>query len=119
VILNALLVAEVSPLLVAVSVYPVPDLLMLQPANVATPEEAANGFVVQVSVPLLGVSVIKAELLVTVLPAPSSTVTFGCIVQAVPPVPPPGCVVKTSLLAVNVTVAVCEMVTLSVVSLAV
>jgi hypothetical protein len=74
-------------------------LLTSQLANVATPERAANGLVVQVNVPLLGLSLIEAELLVTVLPLVSSTVTTGCVVQAVPPVPPPGCVVKANLAA--------------------
>jgi len=77
---------------------------MLQPANVSTPEEALCGFVVQVSVPPPGfvpiASMIEAELPVTVLPFASSTVTIGCVVQAVPPVPPPGCVVKTTFVAV-------------------
>jgi len=72
----------------------------LHPAKVATPEEAASGLVVHVSVPLPGfvpiASVIDAELLVTVLPPASCTFTTGCTAQAVPPVPPPGCVVKAS-----------------------
>jgi hypothetical protein len=75
VMLNALLVAEVSPLLVAVSVYPVPPLLILQPAKLSTPEEAFFGLAVQVSVPPLGLvpiaSVIEAELVVTVFPLES------------------------------------------------
>jgi len=79
-------------------------LLILQPANVATPEEADfERPPVQVSVPPPGfvpmASVIDAELLVTVLPPASCTVTTGCVVHAVPPVPPPGCVVKANCAA--------------------
>ena len=36
---------------------------------------------------------------VTVLPLASCTVTTGCVAQAVPPVPPPGCVVNASFAA--------------------
>jgi hypothetical protein len=71
-------------------------------------------------VPLVIASVIEAVLfapVVTVVPPEVSTFTTGCVPHAVPPVPPPGCVVKTNLSAVNVTVAVCVTVTLSVVSL--
>jgi hypothetical protein len=50
---------------------------ILQPENVATPEVAANGLVQPVSDELLGVSKIDAELVVTVLPPASSTVTTG------------------------------------------
>jgi hypothetical protein len=69
--LNVLLVAEVSPLLAAVKVYPVPDLLMLQFANAATPDVAANGLLEQpLRLPPPGfvpmASVIDAVLLVTV-----------------------------------------------------
>src|SRR5258707_7375909 len=78
---------------------------MLQPANVATPEEALSGLAVHVSVPPPGfvpiARVIGAELPVTGLPPASSTVTTGCVVHAVPPVPPPGCVVKASCAAVT------------------
>src|SRR5258707_10845681 len=77
---------------------------MLQPANVATPEEALSGLAVHVSVPPPGfvpiARVIGAELPVTGLPTASSTVTTGCVAHAVPPVPPPGCVVNTSWVAV-------------------
>jgi hypothetical protein len=45
-------------------------------------------------------SVIEAELLVTVFPPASCTVTTGCAVQAVAAVPPPGCVVKANCAAV-------------------
>jgi hypothetical protein len=100
--LKELLVAVVSPLLVAVKVSPVPTVLILQPANVATPEEAPNGLVLQVSVPLPVpmANWIEAELLVTVFPPASSTVTAGCTVHAVAAVPPPGCVVKANCAAV-------------------
>jgi hypothetical protein len=67
-------------------------------------------------------SVIEAVLLVpvvTVLPLDVSTVTFGCVDHAVPPVPPPGSVVKTNLSVVNVTAAVWLIVTPSVESVAV
>jgi hypothetical protein len=78
-------------------------LLMLRPVNVDTPEVALRVAVPE-SVPLDGLVVmaraIDAELPVTVLPPASWTVTTGCAVHAVPPVPPPGCVVKASLAAV-------------------
>ena len=35
----------------------------------------------------------------TVLPFASCTATTGCVVQAVPPVPPPGCVVNATCAA--------------------
>ena len=60
------------------------------------PEAAALGFAVQVRaapvVPVPGVivSVTLAVLVVTVLPSASWIATFGCVVQATPPVPPPG-----------------------------
>ena len=44
-----LLMALVRPAVVAVSVYPVPALSILQPAKVATPAVAASGFAVQVN----------------------------------------------------------------------
>src|SRR5579862_8504906 len=82
-----------------------PALSILQAANVATPEEAACGFVVHVSaapaVPVAAViaRVIEAVLLATGIPLASSTVTAGCAAHAVPPVPPPGCAVNASLAA--------------------
>src|SRR5262249_31787482 len=48
---NKLLVAPVKPLADAVSVYPVPALSITQPANVATPDDAASGSVVHDNVP--------------------------------------------------------------------
>src|SRR5260370_3417275 len=81
---------------------------MLQPANVATPEEALSGLAVHVSVPPPGfvpiARVIGAELPVTGLPPASSTVTTGCAVHAVPPVPPLGCVVNTSWVALTTAI---------------
>src|SRR5437867_12841522 len=47
VILKLLLVALVRTPLVAVNVYPVPTLSMLQPAKVATPATTVTGFAVQ------------------------------------------------------------------------
>src|ERR1035437_2765113 len=76
---------------------------MRQPANVSTPATAAFGLVVQVRLAPPGVviaRVIEVVAVVTVLPTASWTVTVGWMVQAVPPVPPPGCVVKASLLGV-------------------
>ena len=84
-----------------------PAKLILHPAKFATPAVAASGFVVQLSVPLLGF-VLIARVIDAVLPVPvvtglpnwSSTVTTGCCDQATPPVPPPGWVVKTNCVAV-------------------
>ena len=78
----------------------------MQPAKEATPDAAAFGFAVQVNVPLglpvpdVIASVMLAELVVTTLPSASSTLTFGCVAHAVPPVPPLGCCVNTSCVAV-------------------
>jgi hypothetical protein len=98
--LNALLVALVKPLPVAAIVYPAPALPMAQPEKIATPDDAFNGLLEQVSVPPLGFVAI-ASVILALLPAAglsnwSSTLTIGCVVQAVPPVPPPGCVVNIS-----------------------
>jgi hypothetical protein len=74
----------------------------LQPAKVATPEEAALGFVVQVRVAPAGVVMLRvteAVLEVTVLPTASWTVTTGWVPKAVPPVELDGLVVKTSFVA--------------------
>src|SRR5438477_470 len=78
---------------------------MLHPAKVSTPATAAlvlDG--VQLRAPLPGGLVPMARVMlavepVTVLPPASCTVTTGCVAQAVPPVPPPGWVVKASLAA--------------------
>src|SRR5450759_2656777 len=79
---------------------------MLHPEKLATPEVAFSGFVVQVSVPPPGLVPITS-VMVALLPVPvvtvllnwSSTVTTGCADHVVPPVPPPGCVVNTTLFA--------------------
>ena len=80
-----------------------PDLSIAQPAKVSTPDVAASGLVVQVSVPALGLvpiaSVMLALLDVTVLPPASCTDTTGWVANAVAPVPPPGWVVKPSFVA--------------------
>jgi hypothetical protein len=89
--------------------------LIDNPVNVATPLDA-DTVLVPLSVPgppLLGVplamaTVMDAELLVTVLPYWSSTATAGCVGQAIPPVPPPGCWLNASLLAdPGLTVSCC------------
>ena len=78
---------------------------MDKPLKVATPPLALRGFVPLsvpgppgAGVPAVIASVMEA-VLDTVLPNWSCTVTAGCVNQAVPPVPPPGWVVKASLLA--------------------
>ena len=77
-----------------------------QPPKLATPLAAALlRPPVQVrEAPLPGceamAKVTEAPELVTVLPLASSTVTTGWVVQAAPLAPPPGEVVKTSLVAV-------------------
>src|SRR5438034_29535 len=69
--LNALLVAPVRPVAVAVSVYPVPTMFRLKVENVATPPAAAT-VLVPARVPLAGLvpiaSVMLLVALVTVLP---------------------------------------------------
>ena len=111
VMLKAALVAPASPapLAAAVNVYPLPALSIAQPANVATPRLGTWGFAVHVNpapavpVLLVMVSVIDAELFATGVPLASSTVTAGCWAQAVPPVPPPGCVVNANCAAAPYT----------------
>ena len=49
--------------------------------------------------PLVIATVTLAVLVVTVLPNASWIATFGCVVQATPPVPPLGCWVKPSFTA--------------------
>src|ERR1035437_5177313 len=76
---------------------------MRQPENVSTPKTAFFGLAVQLRLAPPGVviaRVLGVVAVVTVLPPASWTVTVGWLVQAVPPVPPPGCVVKASLLGV-------------------
>ena len=52
-------------------------------------------------VPVPGViaNVTLAALVVTVFPSASWIVTFGCVVHATPPVPPPGCCVNANCAA--------------------
>ena len=91
---------------VAVSLYPVPAVLMVQPTNVKTP------FFSPVDVhpdrvpgpPLVGVPetipMVTVELShATGSPAASSTVTTGCVENAIPPLAPPGWVEKTNFVA--------------------
>ena len=80
-----------------------------QPLKVATPLTATTGLLVQLSTappPLTRASVTDAVLLVTRLPVASRTATTGCVLHGVCEVPPPGCVVTASWVAVpavNVT----------------
>jgi hypothetical protein len=81
VILKAELVAPVSPVEVAERVYPAPDLLMLRPVKVLTPDAAAP-LAVPERVPAEGfvpmATVIMTVDVVTVLPFASCTTTVGC-----------------------------------------
>jgi hypothetical protein len=63
---------------------------------VATPAVALSGFVVQLSVPDEGVSVMEADEPVTTLPPESSTLTTGWTLKATPLVELPGDVEKSS-----------------------
>ena len=105
VIVKLLLVAAVSDPSVAVSVYPVPALSILQPAKPATPLLAANGLVVHdkvaplVPVPLVIANVTLLLLVVITFPAASSTATVGCVPNATPPVEPLGCCVNANFAA--------------------
>ena len=70
---KALLIAEVSPLLEAVRVYPEPDRLMLRPLKVATPLTAFSVAVPTSTAPLVPVPVVIDRLTdatdeVTILP---------------------------------------------------
>jgi hypothetical protein len=80
------LTALVSPVAVAVSVY-VPVLSILQPENLATPEEVFAGLAEQARVapPVGGVMVRVTEVtvLVTVLPAASCMATLGDVLKVV------------------------------------
>src|SRR5881396_1896294 len=102
VMLNALLVAPMRPVADAVSVYPVPGLLMLRFAKVATPLTAAT-VVVPARVPLAGLVPIATVMLVvavvTVLPWASWTATCTAGVIAAPAAAVLGCTVKTSFAA--------------------
>jgi len=76
--------------------------LMLQPANVATPELALVGFVVQVSVAPAGVVMVRvtgAVLVVTVLAPASWTVTTGWVPKTLPAAEFEGLVAKASVVA--------------------
>jgi hypothetical protein len=85
-----LLIADVKPLLDAVSVYPLPERLMLHPENDARPADAATGLVAHASaapavpVPLVIVNSTAAALPVAVLPNWSWTVTAACCANAAP-----------------------------------
>ena len=114
---NAALTASVTPDADAVSVYPLPSVSILQPANVAIPDTAALGLAVHVKaapdvpVPAVMASVTGVVLEVTVLPYASRIVTFGCDVQATPTVAPLGWPVKRSreaapIVALNALLAI-------------
>ena len=75
--------------------------MILQPAKVAVPPDAALGLVVQASVPPGLVPRPRVMLFVPAeigLPPTSSTLTAGWTVQAEPFAPPPGWVVKPNWL---------------------
>jgi hypothetical protein len=99
--LNALLVADVSPPALAVSVYPAPTLLILRLENVATPPTAVTGVVPDsvpppAFVPMAMVTEFAAE---TTFPSASSmlTCTAGVIDDPAPTLL--GCAVNTSCVA--------------------
>src|SRR2546427_454408 len=100
--LNAVLVAPVRPVADAASVQPVPGLLMLRFAKVATPLTAAT-VGVPARVPLAGLVPIATVMLVvavvTVLPWASWTATCTAGVIAAPAAALLGCTVKTSFAA--------------------
>jgi hypothetical protein len=80
----------------------VPFVLIDRPLNVAKPVLVLTAtIVVPLSTPpgpalFWMARVTFCAVPVTVFPFASSRVTTGCVVQVVPPVPPPGCVVKTN-----------------------
>src|SRR6266480_4863155 len=100
--LKVLLVAPVRVVADAVRVYPVPGLLMLTFAKVATPLTAAT-VVVPARVPLAGLvpmaTVMLVVAVVTVLPWASWTVTCTAGVIAAPAAVLLGCTAKTSFAA--------------------
>src|SRR5438445_2357733 len=102
VMLKLLLVAPVRVVADAVKVYPVPLLLMLTFAKVATPLTAAT-VVVPARVPLAGLvpiaSVMLVVAVVTMLPWASWTVTCTPGVFTAPAPALLGCTVKTSFAA--------------------
>src|SRR5204863_7825971 len=97
--LKSLLVAPVRVVADAVRVYPVPGLLMLRFAKLATPLTAAT-VVVPARVPLAELLPIASEMLVvavvTVLPWASWTATCIAGVIAAPAAALLGCTVKTT-----------------------
>ena len=106
----ALLVAltPVGVASVALSVYPVPALLMLQPLNVATPATAAcdvhERVAPAVPLPDVIVSATVDVLFVTTNPDASSIVTTGCWAKFTPPVEEAlGWVVNANLVAAPAT----------------
>ena len=81
-ILKALLTAGVSPVLDAVSIYPVPARLMLNPLNVAIPAAAFTVAVPDKAAPLVPVPEVMERVtaavdVVIVLPLASWTATTG------------------------------------------
>src|SRR5438874_13835017 len=100
--LKLLLVAPVRVVADAVSVYPVPGLLMLTLAKLATPLTAAT-VLVPARVPLAGLVPIATVMLVvavvTVFPWASWTVTRTAGVFAAPAAALLGCTVKATLAA--------------------
>ena len=108
VIVNVLLVAEVSPAAVAVRVVSPILPVISQPAKEATPPVAPSGLVVQASVPpgLVPTASVTASVAAGIrLPPASSTLTAGWVVQATPSVPPPGWVVKASFAGAPIVMA--------------
>src|SRR6267143_3215526 len=103
VMLNAPLVAPVSPAAVTASVYPVPGLSMLSVAKFATPATAAT-VAVPASVPPPGLVPIATVTFpvnpLAVFPCPSRAVTCTVGVIVAPAVVVVGCTVKTSCVAV-------------------
>src|SRR5579871_3925740 len=73
---------------------------MAQPAKSAAPLVAGAGLEAQLSVPAPVPGVIERAMeavsVLIWLPPASSMATIGWVAQAVPPVPPPGAVVKAS-----------------------
>src|SRR6266704_74459 len=102
VMLNGILVAPVTPVVLAVTVYPVPLLLMLRVEKVATPFTAAT-VAVPDSVPPLGFTPIATVTLpvnpVAMFPCASRAVTWTAGVIAAPAVVVLGCTVYTSCTA--------------------
>src|SRR5881396_2655178 len=96
------LVAPVRPSAAAESVYPLPSLLMMREANVATPATAANVLGPD-RVPPAGLVAIATVTLrakpVAVLPHASSAVTRTTGLIVPPAVAVPGCTVNTSRVA--------------------